>query len=76
MLYLTVNPLFPSIACKSFGGSRNVRSTLWRSFTSGSRSEMPRNKCPFFYLFWTGKKDKREKTPIILSSKSNLEQTN
>ena len=52
--------LFLGIACKSFGGTRKQQSCFWRSFTSGSQSEMHKKKGPFFFLFWTSKKDKKE----------------
>ena len=86
-----MNPLIPSIACKSFGEGRALRKCIVYIFSDepacreGKRfaaSEMPRNKCPFLFLIlslvegWACKKDKREKTPIILSSKNNLKQTN
>ena len=55
------NPLLPSIACKSIGGTRNARSALWRCFTSGSLQA----KCLgisvlFCFFFGQAKKIKTE----------------
>ena len=60
------NPLLPSIACKSIGVVRNARRALWRCFTLGLASaKMHRNQCPFFFLFWTSKKDKNKEKSML-----------